>query len=214
VQNQENKNPWQKKRQELGGFTLVEVALSIAMGLIIIASALMAFNITKRNSIQAQQSNEAAAMKAIVETAVAKGTFPSWTNSSMVVNSFFGLVTKAATNPYSGTPRIFSASGIGSFTTCTNAGTTTSTISLYSPLASVTAACGNTAGGGTAGSASNIMGGFLYAWTTTNPSLKVTVISPDSTTKTYDGWGFVETDMSGNIQASSGGGIGTSESSG
>jgi len=209
VQNQTEKNIWKKRRKEMGGFTLVEVALSIAMGLVIIAAAMMAFNVTKRNAITAQQQAEAATMRAVVESAIARGTFPKWTGSTDVSNGFFALTPKAAINPYSGVARVYSANGIGAYTICTATGT--GTISIMSPYAGGCATGGSTS----PGNAASVMGGFVYWYdNSTTGQHKYTVWTNDGTSRTFDGWAFVETDIAGNVTAYTGGGIGNAESGG
>ena len=194
------------------GFTLVEVALSIAMGLVIIAAAMMAFNVTKRNAIAAQQQGEAATMRSIVESAIAKGAFPKWTTSSDVDNGLFLVVPKSQTNPYSGVLRVFSKSGIGAYTICTS--NSAATVSIMSPLGTPSCAIGSQTKGAP-GAVTNVLGGFVYWYdSSTVGSNKYTIWTQDNTSRTFDGWAFVETDMAGNVAAYTGGGIGSSESAG
>ena len=195
------------------GFTLVEVALTIAMGLIIIASAMMAFNITKRNAITATQQQEAAAIKAILETAVARGTFPAWSTALDVSNGFFSIVETAKKNPYSGTPRTWGSSGISAYYACNVEGQSGVPATLWSPLANPCKPSGSDPGV-QAGAANNIMGGFVLIYDTGGSATKFAVKYSDGTQKFFDGWAFVETDMSGNIASAVGGGIGSTGSSG
>lgn len=183
------------QRRQTGGFTLVEVALTIAMGLVIIAAAMTAFNVTKRNAITATQQNEAAAMKALVETAVARGAFPAWTTDEQIKRGLMSLVETANKNPYTGTPRNFNnaAGGVGVYAACAVATATTISSPVSNPCG---AAAGDPMGGGFA---------FVH---TTSPTSNFIVQYADGTQKTFQGWTFVETDMSGNIVAAVGGGIG------
>ena len=195
------------------GFTLVEVALSIAMGLILIAAAVMAFNITKRNAITATQQNEAAAFKTIHETAVARGSFPKWTSAQDFSTGFFVTVETAKKNPYSGTPRTWASTGISAYFACDVDGQSGTPSTLWSPLANPCKPTGSDQGQ-QAGASGNIMGGFLFIYDTGGSATKFMVKYSDGTTKFFDGWAFVETDMSGNIASAVGGGIGATGSSG
>lgn len=198
--NPKSKDFWKKPRKVLGGFTLVEVALAIAIGLVIIAAAVIAFNVSKRNAITATQQNEAAAMKAIVETAVARGTLPQWTTTpgvgglNDVQRGLFSVVETASTNPYTGTVRTPGAS-VGGYAACPL--TTGGLKDLISPLGNPCAAGG-----------SLLQGGFAYVYDISGGT-KYKVTFADSTAKVFEGWAFVETDMAGNIVAASGGGTGT-----
>jgi type II secretory pathway pseudopilin PulG len=194
-----------KQRREAGGFTLVEVALSIAMGLVIIAAAMTAFNVTKRNAITATQQNEAAAMKALVETAVARGNFPAWTSDAEIQRGLFSLVETANKNPYTGTLRTWNDAGnaIGSYVACEVTGGTGGATPLSSP---VTAPC--PAGTTTPATSSNAMGGGFAFLHNASGTSSFIVTYADGTVVNFQGWAFIETDMSGNIVAAVGGGIG------
>jgi len=188
-----------QQRWEASGFTLVEVALSIAMGLVIIAAAMTAFNVTKRNAITATQQNEAAAMKALVETAVARGSFPSWSTDAEIQRGLFSLVETANKNPYTGTLRSFKAGdgGIGIYSACEVTGSAIISSPIHNPCP------------GPNDSGSTLMGGgFSFIHNTTSGNATMTVTYADGTTKTFQGWAFVETDMTGNIVSAVGGGIG------
>lgn len=190
---------WQEQQGEQGGFTLVEVALTIAMGLVIIAAAMTAFNVTKRNAITATQQNEAAAMKALVETAVARGNFPAWTTDTQIRRGLFSLVETATKNPYTGTLRIFKTAdgGIGVYAACA----ITADANITSPVHNPCPGPGDT---GT----TPMGGGFAFVHNTSSGNSKMTVTYSDGTTKEFQGWTFIETDMSGNIVSAVGGGIG------
>ena len=197
-------NDVRKQRSQAGGFTLVEVALTIAMGLVIIAAAMTAFNVTKRNAITATQQNEAAAMKALVETAVARGNFPAWASDAEIQRGLFSLVETANKNPYTGTLRSFKTGdgGIGVYSACEIQGSAVISSPVHNPCPGP-----NDSGSVPMG------GGFSFIHNTTSGNATMSVTYADGTNKSFQGWAFVETDMNGNIVSAVGGGIGGSASS-
>lgn len=180
----------QGARRRQAGASQVEATIVFAIGImVVLAGALVGYYMLRNRLIQARLQQQAAAFKTIVDTSMARASFPKW-NKRSDWEGFFRMVPEARTNPYTGTPRRWSWDGGEGAFYAVKIESVTVTSENNNPLGK-----------------QNILGGFAYLWNddrSVQNNLYTIVFDKDETQR-YFGWVFYATDMSGNIVAAVGG---------
>lgn len=196
----------------VSGFTLIEVVLAIAVGLIIIAGVSVGYGYAKRAAIIDNERKTMAAVKTFVEQAITAQQADLASNGGFLTAPVltFPQIQQLAKNvpslrydPFSGVERSLTDCALTTTDPCIGSSDVSAQAALAMDMAVRATVVNSTTIDGTntgrTGSAVN----YLYA--SSGMSYSISIILADGTTKQFYGYAVTETDEAGKIVAADGG---------
>lgn len=183
----------QRNRRNERGVTLVEVAMALVVGAIVVAGALTAFDFVKRQAIRGNQDNNVKVFKAQIEhvkASLPKGAPENYPITNDQLNKLLEKSPRLKKDLYRGVDRVL-------FTGANGGNSVYATVGPASPAGPITSVQDVI---GTLGLASDLI--YIYG---VAAATEFTIQTTDGNTEKHRGFVILESDSNGKIAAVDGG---------